>query len=149
MANPDSVGQNTQDSFGYFRIAQATTVSLGAVANAVVALPAYNGGTGGTTNYIIRRITVANLSNTVTGGAAGNAATVNVSVGTTNDGGNLVANAQALTNLTGANTFADLVLSATANTTTSNANALFFNVTSNALANNQVIVSVFGQTVNF
>lgn len=149
MANPDSVGQNTQDSFGYFRIAQATTVSLGAVANAVVALPAYNGGTGGTTNYIIRRITVANLSNTVTGGAAGNAATVNVSVGTTNDGGNLVANAQALTNLTGAGTFADLVLSATANTTTSNANALFFNVTSNALANNQVTVSVFGQTVNF
>ena len=149
MANPDSVGQNTQDSFGYFRIAQATTVSLGAVANAVVALPAYNGGTGGTTNYIIRRITVSNLSNTVTGGAAGNAATVNVSVGTTNDGGNLVANAQALTNLTGAGTFADLVLSATANTTTSNANALFFNVTSNALANNQVTVSVFGQTVNF
>jgi len=148
MANPDSVGQNTQDSFGNFRIATVGPVSLAATANAVAALPILRGGMQGTGQFIVRRITVANLSNTVTGGAAPNAATVQISVGATNDGANLFANAQALTNLTGAGTYADLTLSATANTSSSNANAFFVNVTAN-VANAQAYISLYGDVVTF
>jgi len=147
MANPDSVGQNTQDSFGNFRIATVGPVSLAATANAVAALPILRGGMQGTGQFIVRRITVANLSNSA-GGAVPNAAAVQISVGATNDGANLFANAQALTNLTGATGYADLTLSATANTTTSNANAFFVNVTAN-VANTQAYISLYGDVVTF
>ena len=148
MASIDSVGQNTQDSFGNFRIANTTSpISLSATGNAVVALPFLKGGTGGTSQYIVRRITVANLTNSA-GGTAPNAATANISIGQTNDGGNLVANAQVLTNLTGANTYADLVLSGTANASTLSANALFVNV-GTSVANAQCFISVYGDVVTF
>ena len=147
MANPDSVGQNTQDSFGNYKIAFAGPVALNATANAVAALPILRGGMQGTGSFIVRRITVANLSN-IAGGAAPNAATVQISVGATNDGANLFANAQALTNLTGATGYADLTLSATANTSTSNANAFFVNVTAN-VANAQAFIAVYGDVVSF
>ena len=142
MANPDSVGQNTQDSFGNFRIAFAGPVSIAATGNAVVALPFLRGGTGGTGSYIIRRITVNNVSNTA-GGTAPNCATANISVGTTSDGANLVTSNTVTTNLTGANTFVDLTLAAAANSTSYTANALFLNVNTN-VANAAIFVSVYG-----
>ena len=143
MANPDSVGQNTQDSFGNYKVALAGPVALTATGNAVVALPFLKGGQGGTGSIIVRRITVNNLSNTVAGGAAPNAALGNVSIGLTNDGANLVASNTLLTNLTAANTFVDLTLAAAASYTSYTANALFLNVTT-SVANAQVWVSVFG-----
>lgn len=143
MANPDSVGQNTQDSFGNYKVAVAGPVALTATGNAVVALPFLKGGQGGTGSIIVRRITVNNLSNTVAGGAAPNAALGNVSIGFTNDGANLVASNTLLTNLTAANTFVDLTLAAAASYTSYTANALFLNVTT-SVANAQVWVSVFG-----
>jgi hypothetical protein len=148
MANMDAVGQNTQDSFGNYRIANnMIPVSLATTGNAVVALPFLKGGSGGTTEYIIRRITVANLSNSA-GGAAPNAATANISIGTTNDGANLVANAQVLTNLTGATGYADLTLNATSNSSVYTANALFVNVNT-SVANAQVFIAVYGDIVTF
>jgi hypothetical protein len=143
MANTDSVGQNTQDSFGNFKVALAGPVSLAATGNAVVALPFLKGGQGGTGSIIIRRITINNLSNTVAGGAAPNAALANVSIGYSNDGANLVTSNTVLTNLSGANTFVDLTLAAAANSTSYTANALFLNVNT-SVANAQVWVSVFG-----
>lgn len=148
MANPDSVGQNTQDSFGNYRVANVTVpVSLATTGNAVVALPILKGGQGGTGQLILRRITVANLTNSA-GGTAPNAAAANISIGTTNDGANLVANAQTLTALTGALTFNDLTLSATANASATQANALFVNV-GTSVANAQVYISVYGDIVTF
>ena len=148
MASIDSVGQNTQDSFGNYRIANVTVpVALTATGNAVVALPILKGGTGGTTQYILRRITVANLTNTA-GGTAPNAATANISIGQTSDGANLVANAQVLSALTGALTFNDLTLNATSNATAFTANALFVNVNT-SVANAQVYISVYGDIVTF
>lgn len=147
MANPDSVGQNTQDSFGNFRITNAGPISLTATGNAVVALPILKGGTGGTTQYVLRRITVANCSN-IAGGAAPNAAAANISIGTTNDGGNLVVNAQTITNVTSNTTYQDLTLNANTTTTSYTANALFVNVNT-SVANAAVFISVYGDIVVF
>lgn len=148
MANPDSVGQNTQDAFGNYRIATVRApISLAATGNAVVALPILGGGTGGTTEYIIRRITVANLSN-IAGGTAPNAATAVVTVGTTSDGANLVANSTTLTNLTNGLSFVDLTLHTDTAKTCYTANALFVNVTT-SVANAQAFISVYGDVVTF
>jgi len=148
MANPNQVGSEYQDGFGYKRLASIKApFSLGTTANAVVALPILSGGTGGTTEYIIRRITVANLSNSA-GGAVPNAATANVTVGTTNDGANLVANLTTLTNLTNGTSFVDLTLNTDTNKVSYTANTLFVNVTAN-VANCQAFISVYGDIVTF
>ena len=148
MASPDSVGQNTQDSFGNYRIANVTQpVSLAATGNAVVALPILKGGMGGTGQFVLRRITASILSN-IAGGTAPSAATANVSIGTTNDGANLVANAQTLTNLTSATTYQDLTLAAATQTATYSANALFVNVNT-SVANAQCYISVYGDIQTF
>jgi hypothetical protein len=148
MANPNQVGSEYQDGFGYKRIASIKApFSLGTTANAVVALPILSGGTGGTTEYIIRRITVANLSNSA-GGAVPNAAAANVTVGTTNDGANLVANLTTLTNLTNGTSFVDLTLNTDTAKTAYTANTLFVNVTAN-VANCQAFISVYGEIVTF
>jgi len=148
MANPNQVGSEYQDGFGYKRLASIKApFSLGTTANAVVALPILSGGTGGTTEYIIRRITVANLSNSA-GGAVPNAATANVTVGTTNDGANLVANLTTLTNLTNGTSFVDLTLNTDTNKVSYTASTLFVNVTAN-VANCQAFISVYGDIVTF
>jgi len=148
MANPNQVGSEYQDGFGFKRIASIKApFSLGTTANAVVALPILSGGTGGTTEYIIRRITVANLSNSA-GGAVPNAATANVTVGTTNDGANLVANLTTLTNLTNGTSFVDLTLNTDTNKVSYTASTLFVNVTAN-VANCQAFISVYGDIVTF
>jgi hypothetical protein len=148
MANPNRVGSETQDGFGGKRIAYSSTpFSLGTTANAVVALPVLSGGTSGTTKFIIRQITVSNLSNSA-GGSAPSAATANVTVGTTNDGANLVANTTTLTNLTTATTFVDLTLHTDTAKNLYTANTLFVNVTAN-VANAQALISVYGDVVTF
>ena len=148
MANANRVGAETQDGFGFKRIATVKApFSLATTANAVVALPILSGGGGGTTEYIIRRITVANLSNSA-GGAVPNAATANVTVGTTNDGANLVTSVTTLTNLTNGTSFVDLTLVANTASTCYTANVLFVNVTAN-VANCQAFISVYGDVVTF
>ena len=147
MANPDAVGQNTQDSFGNFRIARAQNVLLSATANAVGIMPVLNGGMGGSGGYILRRIVVSNLYNTA-GGSVPNAATANVTVGTSNDGANLVTGTVTLTNLTNGTSFVDLTLNANTAAIVFNANALFVNVTAN-VANTACQVSVYGDVVSF
>ena len=147
MANPDSVAQNTQDSFGSYRIARAQNVALSATANAVGIMPALNGGMGGSGGYILRRIVVSNLYNTA-GGSVPNAATANVTVGTSNDGANLVTGTVTLTNLTNGTSFVDLTLNANTAAIVFNANALFVNVTAN-VANAACQVSVYGDVVSF
>jgi hypothetical protein len=148
MANQNRVGSELQDGFGNKRIATVRTpFSLATTANAVVALPILSGGTGGTTEYIIRRITVANLSNSA-GGAVASAALANVTVGTTNDGANLVANLTTLTNLTTGITYVDLTLNTDTLKTCYTATTLFVNVTAN-VANTQAFISVYGDIVTF
>ena len=147
MANPDSVGQNTQDSFGSYRIARAQNVPLSATANAVGIMPILNGGMGGSGGYILRRIVVSNLYNTA-GGSVPSAATANVTVGTSNDGANLVTGTVTLTNLTNGTSFVDLTLNANTAAIVFNANALFVNVTAN-VANTACQVAVYGDVVSF
>ena len=148
MSNQNRVGSETQDGFGNKRIATITApFSLGTIANAVVALPILSGGSSGSTKYIIRRITVANLSNSA-GGSVPSAATANVTVGTTNDGANLVANTTTLTNLTTGTTYVDLTLNTDTAKTLYTANTLFVNVTAN-VANAQAFISVYGDIVTF
>ena len=147
MANPDSVGQNTQDSFGSYRIARAQNVALSATANAVGIMPVLNGGMGGSGGYILRRIVVSNLYNTA-GGSVPSAATANVTVGTSNDGANLVTGTVTLTNLTNGTSFVDLTLNANTAAIVFNANALFVNVTA-TVANAACQVSVYGDVVSF
>ena len=147
MANPNRVGSNTQDSFGSYRIASLDAVSLGTASNAIATLPVLSGGTGGSTQYIIRRIVVSNLTNSA-GGTAPSAAAANVSVGTTNDGANLVASVTQLTNLTAGSRYVDLTLNANAASNVYTANALYVNVTT-AVANAAVSIRVFGDVGPF
>lgn len=143
MANTDSVGQNTQDYFGNYRIAQSGPVSLGTAANAVVAMPFISGGLGGTGKVILRRITVYGLSNTA-GGAVPSAATANITIGQTNDGANLVTTTFQLSNIAGANNYQDVTLVASAGNTTYTNDTLFLNVVT-AVANAAVRVDVWGE----
>ena len=111
MANPDSVGQNTPDSFGNFAIASAQGVSLAATGNAVVALPILKGGlTAGNSvatsgAVIVRRVTIQNPS--------ANVSTGNISILTSSDGNvsNAVVANVVLSSLTGTGTFQDATIS--------------------------------------
>jgi hypothetical protein len=147
MANPDSVGQNTQDSFGNYRIALGTAPA-NAVANAVVALPILSGGMQGSGNVIIRRITVASNSNTA-GGTVQSLANTYITIGTTNDGANLVTSNVALSNVINNTTYQDITLVAAAGNTCYQPNALFVNVTANAVANHTFTVFVYGDVRSF
>ena len=92
-------------------------------------------------------ITASILSN-IAGGTAPSAATANVSIGTTNDGGNLVASGQTLTNLTASGTYQDLTLASGTQTNTYTANALFVNVNT-SVANAQCYITVYGDIQTF
>lgn len=149
MASMDSVAQNYQDSFGNYRIAVAKPVSLAATGNAVAVLPVLSGGLSNNGQFILRRITVANPSNTA-GGTVPSMALGNISILTSSDGNtsNAVASAQLLGNVTGANTYQDLTLASVTLTNAVTANALFV-VVNTTVANSSVTVSVFGDVVNF
>ena len=148
MANPDSVGQNTPDSFGNYAIALAQGVSLAATGNAVVALPILSGGlTAGNSvatsgAVIVRRVTIQNPSTNVSAG--------NISILSSNDGNtsNAVVAAVTLGSLTGTGTFQDVAVSG-GNVLVSgyNSQALFVKVNANVAGT--VDIRVYGDTVNF
>ena len=148
MANADSVGQLYLDSFGQGRLAVITATKLNTTGNAVVALPFLSGGLtkgNATTNsgqVIIRRITVCNPS--------GSVASANISISTTSDGANVIANATTLTSVSGAVTFQDIAINA-GNVAVSgyNSQALFINVGTASGNENTVDIRVFGDVVSF
>ena len=153
MASPQYVGNDYQDSFGFYRIAFVPGQSLASTGNAVVSLPVLGGGIGspfGNGSYIIRRITVTNPSNSA-GGSVPNIATANVVVFTSNDGNTsnavTTSGGQTLGNVTGGNTWQDLTLAAGAATTAYVAPVLFLKV-GTAVANSAVNISVYGDIVN-
>lgn len=147
MANADSVGQNTQDSFGNFRIATGVA-NVAAVGNAVVALPILSGGMQGSGNISIRRITVQGNAN-VAGNTIASLASTYITIGTTNDGGNLVTSNVALSNVINGTTYQDITLVAATANTCYQVNSLFVNVTANAVTNQQVRVNVYGDVYSF
>ena len=147
MANPDSVSQNTQDNFGSYRIATGFAPA-NAVANAVVALPILSGGMQGSGNVIIRKITVSGNAN-LAGGAVQSLASTYVTIGTTNDGANLVTSNVALSNVINGYTYQDITLVAAAGNTCYQPNALFVNITAGAVANHQFRVNVYGDVISF
>jgi hypothetical protein len=148
MASDNSVHSRTPKAFGDYTLAAGRGVNIAATGNAIVSLPFLDGGLTNSGSNVtsgactIRRITVGNYS-------SGNCAALNVSVGWTNDGGNLVAAAQLLTSITANNQWQDLTLNATGNNTFLNGNVssvLYLNVVANAVANGTIDVLVQGQT---
>ena len=133
--NANHVASLYPDSFGSFAVASAQPVYLGATGNAVATLNTIG------TNYIVRRVTVAN--------ATGSVALANVTILTSNDGNtsNAVTNAAALSTITGTNKYQDLALS-TAAASTVYSGPLFVYVGTAAAANNSVEVTVYGDVVN-
>ena len=148
MANPDSVGQNTPDSFGNYSIASAQGVSLATTGNAVVALPILSGGlTAGNSvatsgAVIVRRVTIQNPS--------GNVGTGNITILSSSDGNtsNAVVAAVTLSSLTATGTFQDVAVSG-GNVIVSgyNTQALFVKV--GTAVSGTVDIRVYGDTVNF
>lgn len=149
MANNNSVHSRTPVAFGNYLLGEARNVNIAATGNAIATIPIMEGGlTASGSNVtsgvaIVRRITIGNYS-------AGNCGALNVSVGWTNDGANLVVNAATVASLTANNMFQDLTLNATANNTFINgnvSNALFFNVVGGQVANGTVDLRVEGCVV--
>lgn len=148
MANADSVGQLYLDSFGEGRLATITATKLNTTGNAVVALPFIGGGLtkgNATTNsgqVVIRRITVCNPSGAVS--------SANISISTTSDGSNVIANATTLSSVSGAVTFQDVAINA-GNVAVSgfNSQALFVNVGTASGNENTVDIRVYGDVVRF
>jgi hypothetical protein len=148
MTTANAVDTQLPTSFGNYVVASAHGVNIAATGNAVVTLPLMGGGiTNSGANVssgviALRRITIGNYS-------AGNLAALNVSVGQTNDGANLVAAAQLLSSITTNNMWQDLTLNATGNNTFLNGNVsqcLFLNIVANAVANGTVDITVQGST---
>jgi len=133
--NSNHVGSLYPDQFGNIVIGSlAVPVGLGSTGNAVATIPTVG------TNYIVRRITVAN--------ANGSVALANVTIINSSDGAvaNAVSNAVVLGNITGTTKYQDLNL--TANTaTTVYTGSLFVCVNTAAAANNTVDISVYGDIV--
>ena len=148
MANPDSVGQNTPDSFGSYAIAQAQGVSLATTGNAVVALPILRGGlTAGNSvatsgAVIVRRVTIQNPS--------ANVGTGNITILSSNDGNtsNAVVAAVTLSSLTGTGTFQDVAISG-GNVIVSGYNTQALYVKVGTAVAGTVDIRVYGDTVNF
>ena len=145
MANPDSVGQNTQDSFSNYRLGKISATQLNTAANAVITIPFLNGGltksgsvaTSG--SVIVRRITVQNPS--------GSVASANVSIGTTGDGANLITSNTVLSSLTGTGTFQDITASALVSGNTTQ--CLYVNINTASGNANTVDICVWGDVVSF
>jgi len=133
--NSNHVGSLYPDQFGNIVIGSTTVpVGLGNTGNAVATIPTIG------TNYIVRRITVAQ--------ANGSVALANVTIINSSDGAvaNAVSNAVVLGNITGTTKYQDLNL--TANTaTTVYTGSLFVCVNTAAAANNTVDISVYGDIV--
>ena len=146
MANPDSVGQNTQDYFSNFLLGKVRATALNTSGNAVITIPLLGGGLTNGPNVassgavIVRRVTVQNPS--------GSVASANVSLGFTNNGANLVTANTVLSSVSAAGTFVDLSTTATAvsgNVTS----CLYVNVNTASGNANTVDIAVWGDVVNF
>lgn len=149
MASDNHVSSRTPRAFGLYRLGSGIA-NVAAVANAVVTIPILSGGLTNSGNaatsgsFILRKITAVNPT--------GNLIVTNVSVGKTNDGANLVCNAQALSNIGATNSWMDLTLNGTGvgNVTLdgTTCQALFVNVTSNAVTNGSCEFIAFGDLIN-
>lgn len=150
MANSDSVGQNTQDSFSNYRLGIVRAQTLNTAANAVITIPILSGGLTNSGNaatsggVIVRRITVQNPS--------GSIASANVSVGITSDGANLITANTVLSSVSAVGKFQDVAVSATYQTTEITGNqtqCLYVNVNTASGNANTVDIVVWGDVVSF
>jgi len=150
MANVDSVGQNTQDSFSNYRLGVVRGAALNTSGNAVITVPLLNGGLtngGGITNsggVIVRRVTFQNPSGTV--------ASANVSVGLTNNGANLVTANTVLTSVNAAGQYQDITIASPyTNTVISGSvtQCLYVNVNTASGNANTADIVVWGDVVSF
>ena len=150
MANSDSVGQNTQDSFSNYRLGIVRATTLNSAANAVVTIPLLSGGLTNSGNaatsggIIVRRITVQNPS--------GSIASANVSVGITSDGANLITANTVLSSVSAVGKFQDVAVSATYQTTAitgDQTQCLYVNVNTASGNANTVDIVVWGDVVSF
>jgi hypothetical protein len=146
MANYDSVGQNTQDSFSNYRLGKISATQLNTSGNAVITIPILSGGltnSGNTTTsgaVIVRRVTVQNSS--------GSIASANVSIGTTSNGANLITANTVLSSVSAGGTFQDITPTATlvsGNVT----QCLYVNVNTASGNSNTVDIIVWGDVVSF
>ena len=124
MSSGNHVASRLPQSFGSYRIAVADNVNVNTTGANVIVLPILSGGitsTGG--GYIVRRITVTNQT-------GANAAPCNVSILTSSDGNvsNQVTGNVLLSSLSANNTWQDITLNATTNSTILTAQCLFRNV---------------------
>lgn len=146
MANSDSVAQNTPDSFSNYKIATIRAQSLNSAGNAVIALPLLSGGltAGGAVansgGVIVRRVTIQNPS--------GSVASANISIGSTNNGANLITANTVISSVSAVGTFQDITPTATfvsGNTTST----LYVNVNTASGNANTVDICVYGDVVSF
>lgn len=150
MANADSVGQNTQDSFSNYRLGIVRATALNTASNAAITIPILSGGLTNSGNtatsggVIVRRITVQNPS--------GSVASANVSIGLTNDGANLVTANTVISSVSAAGKFQDISVAATYQTTVVTGNVtqcLYVNVNTASGNANTVDIVVWGDVVSF
>jgi hypothetical protein len=153
MANADSVGQNTQDSFSNYRlgIIRGTTLNTsgnGATTN--VTIPLLSGGVtngGAVANsggVIIRRITVQNPN--------GSVASANVSISATSDGANLITANTVLSSVNAAGQYQDITVAAPyANKVVSGSvtQCLYVNINTVSGNANTTDIVVWGDVVSF
>ena len=120
--------------------------TLNTSGNAVITIPILNGGLTNSGNattsgaVIVRRVTIQNPS--------GSVASANVSIGTTNNGANLITANTVLTSLSAGGTFQDITPTATlvsGNTT----QCFYVNVNTASGNANTVDICVWGDVVNF
>ena len=146
MANPDSVGQNTQDSFSNFRLGKISATQLNTAGNAVITIPLLNGGLTNSGNattsgaVIVRRITVQNPS--------GSIASANVSISSSTGGANLITANTVLSSVSAGSTFQDIspTVSLVSGSVTQ---CLYVNVNTASGNANTVDIVVWGDVVTF
>jgi hypothetical protein len=150
MANADSVGQFTLDSFSNGRLGVVRATTLNTAGNAVITIPILSGGLtngGGVANsggIIVRRVTIQNGS--------GNVSNANVSISATGDGANLITANTVLTAMSTTGRYVDINAAApyTSNVVSGSVTqCLYVNI--NAIANNAntVDICVYGDVVSF
>ena len=146
MANPDSVGQNTQDSFSNFRLGKISAIQLNTAGNAVITIPLLSGGLTNSGNattsgaVIVRRITVQNPS--------GSIASANVSISSSTGGANLITANTVLSSVSAGSTFQDIspTVSLVSGSVTQ---CLYVNVNTASGNANTVDIVVWGDVVTF
>ena len=150
MANADSVGQFTLDSFSNGRLGVVRATTLNTAGNAVITIPILSGGltngggVGNSGGIIVRRVTIQN--------GTGNVSNANVSISATGDGANLITANTVLTAMSTTGRYVDINAAApyTSNVVSGSVTqCLYVNI--NAIANNAntVDICVYGDVVSF